>query len=85
MVTDIVCLVARAAFYGLLVMLVLSWLQIPSTHPFGRLDALLRQIYGPALRPLGRLIPPLRTSAIAIDLSPIVLLLGLQILIIAVC
>lgn len=82
---DILCLVVRAAFYGLLVMLVLSWLQVPNTHPIGKLDVALRRIYGPALRPLGRLIPPLRTSAFAIDLSPIVLIILLQILVLVVC
>lgn len=85
MVSEILCLIVRAAFYGLLVMLVLSWLQIPSSHPFGKVDAALRRIYNPALQPLGRLIPPLRTSAVTIDLSPIVLILLLQILLIVIC
>ncbi len=82
---ELLCLVVRAAFYGLLVMLVLSWLQVPSSHPIGKLDTVLRRIYGPALRPLGRMIPPLRTSAVAIDLSPIVLIILLQVLIFVVC
>jgi uncharacterized protein YggT (Ycf19 family) len=85
MISEVLCLVARAAFYGLLVMLVLSWLQVPSSHPFGKLDSALRRIYNPALKPLGRIIPPLRTSAVTIDLSPIVLILLLQILTIAIC
>lgn len=68
-------------FYAVLAWVVLSWIQVSSTHPLGRLQVFLDRIIYPVILPIRRVIPPVRLGAGALDLSPIVLLIGLQILI----
>jgi len=57
---------------------ILSWVQVGSTHPIGRVQVFLDRIIYPVILPLRRILPPLRLGGAMIDLSPLVLLLGLQ-------
>ena len=68
--------------YSLLVLawVVLSWVRVPSTHPVGRVQVLLDRLIYPVILPLRRVLPPLRLGGAAVDLSPLVLLLGVQII-----
>jgi uncharacterized protein YggT (Ycf19 family) len=68
-------------FYAVFAWVILSWIHVSSVHPLGRLRAFLDRIIYPLILPLRRLIPPIRIGGGALDLSPIVLLLGIQILI----
>lgn len=67
-------------FYAVLAWVILSWIQVSSTHPLGRIQVFLDRIIYPVILPIRRVIPPVRLGAGALDLSPIVLLIGLQIL-----
>ena len=69
------------SLYSLLVLawVVLSWVRVPSTHPVGRIQVLLDRLVYPLILPLRRVLPPLRLGGAAVDLSPLVLLLGVQI------
>lgn len=68
--------------YSLLVLLwvILSWVRVPSDHPLGRVTVFLDRIIYPVIMPIRRVIPPLRIGGGGLDLSPIVLLLGLSFL-----
>lgn len=68
--------------YALLVLawVILSWVQVSSTHPLGRVQLFLDRLIYPLILPLRRVLPPLRLGAAMIDLSPLVLIFGLQIL-----
>lgn len=68
-------------FYAVFAWVILSWIHVSSVHPLGRLRAFLDRIIYPLILPLRRVIPPIRIGGGALDLSPIVLLLGIQILI----
>lgn len=68
-------------FYAVLVWVILSWIQVSSTHPLGRVQVFLDRIIYPVILPIRRVIPPIRLGGGALDLSPIVLLIGLRILI----
>ena len=61
--------------YSLVVVaaVVISWLQLPASNPIAQIVDTLTE---PALKPLRRVLPPVS----GIDFSPMVLLLGLQIL-----
>ncbi len=59
---------------------ILSWVGVPSQHPIGRMAAALGRIVDPAIRAIGRRIPPLRLGSAYLDLSPIVLLVGVRLL-----
>lgn len=82
---DLVCLVLELYGFAVLAWVVLSWIQVSSDHPLGAVTRFLDKIIYPLVLPLRRVLPPLRLGAAAIDLSPIVLLLGVGILQQIVC
>ena len=61
--------------YSLVVIgaVITSWLQLPASHPIAKI---IRSLTDPVLEPLRRLLP----SMGGLDFSPMVLLIGLQIL-----
>ena len=65
-------------FYAVFVWVILSWIRVSSTHPLGRVQTFLDRIIYPVILPLRRVIPPIRLGGGALDLSPIVLLLAIQ-------
>jgi len=67
-------------FYAVLAWVILSWIPTSSTHILGRLQILLDRIIYPVILPIRRVIPPVRLGGGALDLSPIILLIGLRLL-----
>lgn len=69
---------------ALLVWIVLSYIvvfgRIPFDHPVRRLYELLSRMIEPILRPIRAVVPPVRVGGAALDLSPLILIFGLQIL-----
>ncbi len=69
---------------GLLAWIVLSYIvvfgRIPYDHPIRRIYEMLSRVIEPMLRPIRAVVPPVRMGGAALDLSPIILILGLQIL-----
>jgi YggT family protein len=59
---------------------ILSWIPTSSDHPLGRVNVFLDRIIYPVILPVRRVIPPLRLGGGMLDLSPIVLLIGLRLL-----
>lgn len=67
-------------FYAVFAWVILSWIRVSSTHPLGKVQMFLDRIIYPVILPLRRVIPPIRIGGGALDLSPIVLLIGIQLL-----
>ena len=65
--------------------IILSFFEVPSDHPVGRIRSVLASLTDPVLIPLRRMIPPVRMGPAALDLSPLVVLLGLSLLRRLVC
>lgn len=76
----ILCLLLQLYGLAVLAWIVLSWVQVSSVHPLGRVQVFLDRIMYPVILPLRRILPPLRLGGMALDLSPLVLLLGLSLL-----
>lgn len=76
----ILCLLLQLYALAVLAWIVLSWVQVSSVHPLGRVQVFLDRIMYPVILPLRRVLPPLRLGGMALDLSPLVLLLGLSLL-----
>lgn len=79
----IVCNLITLAFFAIIVWIILSYVvsfgRLPWGHPIRKVyDALARAI-DPVLKPIRRLIPPLRIGGMALDLSPIILIVGLRV------
>lgn len=76
----VLLLLLQIYFYAVLAWVILSWIPTSSTHPLGRVNVFLDRIIYPVILPLRRVIPPLRLGGGMLDLSPIVLLIGIRIL-----
>jgi YggT family protein len=76
----LVCWVLRIYWLILLVRIILSWFPVPHSGPAGRLMSVLFQLTDPVMRPLRNIIPPVRAGMMAIDLSPILLFIGIGVL-----
>ncbi len=74
--------VAALDIYGwvILAAILLSWFPVPTDHPIGTVKRGVSAITEPVLRPVRRLIPPIRLGGAAIDLSPLILLLAVRLL-----
>jgi YggT family protein len=81
----VVCLLIQVFALVLIARILLEWLQLPYDHPVTRVRGALRVVTDPVLVPLRRLIPPIRTGSVAIDLSPLVVFVVLGILGAVVC
>lgn len=77
---DLVLLVFDLYFYAVFIWVILSWIRVSSVHPLGRVQVFLDRIIYPVILPLRRVIPPIRLGGGALDLSPIVLLIGVRLL-----
>jgi len=64
-----------------IVRIVLSWIPISYGSPLEGFAALIHALTEPVLGPVRRLLPPVRLGGMALDLSPIVVIVGIQILI----
>ena len=73
-------LMLRIFYYGLFGWVILSWIEVPSTHPLGNIKMLLDKVFASILSPIRRYIPVLRLGATGMDLSPIVLIIGINLL-----
>lgn len=68
-------------FYAVFAWVILSWIRVSSLHPLGRVQVFLDRIIYPVILPIRRVLPPIRLGGGALDLSPIVLLIGVRVLI----
>ena len=86
---DILCLVIDLVFWGIIIWIVLSYVvsfgRLSYDHPVRRFYDFLSRFIDPVLRPLRNAIPPLRIGGAALDLSPLVLIIGLQIARAVIC
>jgi YggT family protein len=81
----VVCLVLRTYTIVVFARVVLEWVPVGDEHPLGKVRHALRLVTQPVLAPLRALIPPVRMGAVAVDLSPLVLILGLNLLAQVIC
>ncbi len=64
--------------YSLFLWIILSWVQVPQEHPIGQIKSILDQFYSRILAPIRSAIPTVRIGLAGLDLSPIVLILGVN-------
>ena len=79
-ILGIIDLALQLYLYAVIGWVILSWIQVSSGHPLGRVQAFLDRIIYPVILPMRRVIPPLRIGGGALDLSPIVLIIGIGLL-----
>lgn len=75
-----VCFLLQAFVLLLLARVILEWVRLPDEHPVGRVRRVLRRITQPVLAPVRALVPPVRLGSVAVDLSPIIVILLVNLL-----
>jgi YggT family protein len=78
---QILCLFLEIYWVVLIIRIVLSWFPISGTGAMASVQGFLYSVTEPVLTPLRSVLPPVRLGAVALDLSPLVLLIGIQIVI----
>ena len=76
----VLLLILQIYFYAVLAWVILSWIPTSSEHPLGKINVFLDRVIYPVILPLRRVIPPVRLGGGMLDLTPIVLLIGIQLL-----
>jgi YggT family protein len=76
----LICWLIGVYMVVVLVRIVLSWFPISYGSPMVPVSRALAAVTDPILDPMRRAIPPVRLGAMAMDLSPLILILGLSIL-----
>lgn len=86
MITSVAFLAAILGWISiaLIVWIVLSYIvmfgRVSFDHPVRKLYEFLNRLVEPMLAPIRRVIPPVRMGGSALDLSPLILIIGIQIL-----
>ena len=78
---DFLIFLLQVYLYAVIAWIILSWIRVSPDHPVARVSVFLDRIIYPVILPLRRVIPPLRLGGGLLDLSPIVLIIAIQILI----
>ena len=83
--STILCGLLQAYVIVIFARIILSWFPIEPGSGLASVYSVLYTITEPVLAPVRRIIPPLGGSAMSLDLSPILVVVGLQILQSAIC
>lgn len=75
---DIVELVLQLYLFAVIAWVVLSWIPVSRDHVLGRIQAFLDRLIYPVVLPIRRVVPPIRLGGGALDLSPLILLVGIS-------
>ena len=81
----IVCLLLQLYLYALFGRIILAWFPISPGSAIAPVFSALYTITEPVLGPVRRMLPPVRLGAGAIDLSPLVVLVLLQVVLARAC
>ena len=89
MALDLICAVLTGAVWVVIAWIVLSYVvnfgRLGWDHPVRRLYDALSKGIEPVMRPIRNVISPLRIGGAALDLSPVILILGISLLRRVIC
>ena len=81
----LVCRLLQLYLFVLFARIILSWFPLAPGGAMASIYGFLFRITEPVLGPIRQLIPPVRMGGMGLDLSPIVVLIGIQLLTIQIC
>ncbi len=85
----LVCGILRLAVWVIIAWIVLSYVvsfgRLGWDHPVRRLYDGLSRAIEPLMRPIRSVVPPVRIGGAALDLSPLILIIGVNLLLVVVC
>lgn len=77
---EIVCFLLQLYLLVLLARIILSWFPLADSGPMASIQRTLYAVTEPILGPLRSVLPPVRLGSVALDLSPLVVLLAVNVL-----
>ncbi len=81
----IICLLLQLFTLVLFARMVLSWFPVPGDGAMGSINRALLTVTEPVLAPVRSVVPPVRTGAMAFDLSPIIVFVAIIVVSAWVC
>ncbi len=81
---EILCLIVRLYVYVLFARILLSWFPISPDSPMATVFSVLYNVTEPVLGPVRRVLPPMAFGGMGLDLSPIIVTLGIQLLVVPI-
>ena len=85
----LVCGTLRLAVWVIIAWIVLSYVvsfgRLGWDHPVRRLYDGLSRAIEPLMRPIRSVVPPVRIGGAALDLSPLILIIGVNLLLVVIC
>jgi len=81
----VVCLIGWLYLIAIFIRILLSWFPLDPNGFMATIGGFLYMITDPVLVPLRRVIPPLRLGNVALDLSAVIAIIGLNILLTVIC
>ncbi|MEA3511893.1 MAG: YggT family protein [Actinomycetota bacterium] len=85
----LVCGILRLVIWVIIAWIVLSYVvsfgRLGFDHPVRRLYEALTKTIEPLMRPIRSVVPPVRIGGAALDLSPLILIIGVNLLLVFVC
>lgn len=81
---EILCFLGQAYLIAIVARIILSWFPISPDSPFASIFSFLYTITEPLLGPIRRVLPPVGMGGMGLDLSPIIVILGLQLIVIPI-
>lgn len=80
-----ICMLLQLYMISIIAMVVMSYVEAPSSHPVGRITAGLSRVVEPPLRSIRRVVPGIPLGSVRLDLSPMILLFGVYLLSRIIC
>jgi YggT family protein len=78
-IKGIIAWVLQAYVIVIFARVILSWFPITPGTPMASVARVLYAVTEPVLGPIRRVLPPMRMGGMGLDLSPIIVLIGIQI------
>lgn len=75
---NLLCGLAQGYLIAIFARIILSWFPISPDSPFASIFSFLYAITEPVLGPIRRLLPPMGMGGMGLDLSPIIVIFGMQ-------
>ncbi len=82
---EIICTLLTVYVVAIFLRIILTWFPLDPDGAMATVAGFLFVITDPVLGPLRRVLPSVRLGSVALDLSPLVVLIGIQILQSAIC
>jgi YggT family protein len=81
---ELLCTLLLLYFLVIIARIIMSWFPIAPDSPMEGVASLLYALTEPVMGPVRRVLPPVRLGGMGLDLSPIVVIIGLRILMAAI-